>query len=192
MPSENQLILASGSPRRRELLAMLGVRFAIDPAHGEERPPLGASPQDTVKALALAKAQETASRHPGAVVIGADTVVELDGQILGKPTDAADAERMLALLSGREHCVHTGVAIVTDGKTLTGCETTRVRFRPLSGEEIRRYVSGGEPLDKAGAYGYQGGAAIFVEGIVGDYYNVVGLPLCRLESMLKQQGVALV
>jgi len=185
------LILASASPRRRELLDKFAVPFVIDPAAGEENPPAGAGAAETVKALSAAKALEVAARHPGCVVIGADTVVEIDGNILGKPADEADARRMLRTLSGREHRVFTGVT-VTDGETvLSEAEMTKVYFRNMTDREIDAYIATGEPMDKAGAYGYQGFAGLLVERIDGDYFNVVGLPLCRLGKMLENMGVIL-
>ena len=165
--------------------------FIIDPAAGPETPPPGADPAETVMALSAAKAEETASRHPGDIVIGSDTVVELDGNILGKPADEEDAFRMLRALSGREHRVYTGVTLVRDGERVSEAEMTRVFFRPLSDREIRAYTASGEPMDKAGAYGYQGLAGVFVERIEGDFFNVVGLPLCRLGRMLASMGVDL-
>lgn len=185
------LILASASPRRRELLGFFGKPFVIDPACGPEEPPAGASPEETVRALAAAKARETAARHPGDLVIGADTVVELDGMILGKPADRDDAFHMLRALSGREHRVFTGVALVRGDELRCGTEMTRVFFRELSDREIWAYIDSGEPMDKAGAYGYQGPAGLFVERIEGDFFNVVGLPLCRLGRMLEAIGVTL-
>ena len=185
------LILASASPRRQELLGRFGVPFIIDPASGPETPPAGASPEETVMALAAAKAAETAARHPGDLIIGADTVVALDGAILGKPADASDAFRMLRALSGRDHRVCTGVALRRNGELLCQAETTHVFFRPLTDREIRAYIASGEPMDKAGAYGYQGLASLFVERIEGDFFNVVGLPLCRLGRMLETMGVTL-
>ncbi len=185
------LILASASPRRRELLANLGLSFAVIPAKGPEKPPAGADAGQTARALAEAKAREVAADHPGAVVIGADTVVEADGALLGKPRDEEDAARMLRLLSGREHRVYTGVAVIRDGTVLSRWEATRVFFRPLTDREIAAYIATGEPMDKAGAYGYQGLASLFVERIEGDYFNVVGLPLCGLGRMLDELGVSL-
>ena len=185
------LILASASPRRRELLEKLNLTFTVDPAAGPEEPPANAGAAETVKALSAAKALEVARRHPGCVVIGADTVVESEGVILGKPRDEADAFAMLRALSGREHRVFTGVT-VTDGDTvLSQAEMTRVFFRPLTDREIRAYIATKEPMDKAGAYGYQGFASLFVERIDGDFFNVVGLPLCRLGQMLASLGVKL-
>lgn len=185
------LILASASPRRRELLARFGVPFTVDPAAGPELPPPGADPAHIVMALSEAKAIETAARHPGDLVIGADTIVELGGDILGKPADEADAFRMLRRLSGNEHRVFTGVTLVRGEERLSGAEMTRVFFRDMTDAEIRAYIATGEPMDKAGAYGYQGVAGLFVERIDGDYFNVVGLPLCRLGRMLDSMGVAL-
>lgn len=185
------LILASASPRRRELLEKLNLSFTIDPAAGPEDPPAGADAAETVKALSAAKAIEVSRRHPGCVVIGADTVVEADGAILGKPLDEADAFSMLRSLAGREHRVYTGVT-VTDGDTvLSQAEMTRVFFRELTDREIEAYIATKEPMDKAGAYGYQGFASLFVERIDGDFFNVVGLPLCRLGQMLASMGVIL-
>ncbi len=187
-------ILASASPRRRALLAMLGVRdLLVVPALGEEADWPQLSPEDLVMRLALAKAEEVKAKYPGTedVVVAADTVVALDGLILGKPRDASDAVRMLGALSGKEHRVYTGGAVLGGGTSQYGTEETAVRFRTLSEREIRAYVESGDPLDKAGAYGIQGPAGLFVEGIRGDFYNVMGLPLCRLGMMLKRAGVEL-
>ncbi len=185
------LILASASPRRRELLARFGVPFSVDPADVPEALPPGADAAETVRALSEAKARAAAARHPDDVVIGADTVVELDGAILGKPGDEEEAFSMLRALSGREHRVWTGVTLVRGGTCVSEVERTRVFFRPLTDAEIRAYIATGEPADKAGAYGYQGLAGLFVERIDGDFFNVVGLPLCRLGRMLETMGVSL-
>lgn len=185
------LILASASPRRRELLSHFTRDFSIDPAAGPETPPDHAAPGDIVKALSAAKAAEVASRHPGDLILAADTIVELDGTVLGKPHDRADAARMLRVLSGREHRVYTGITLARDGEIVSEAEMTRVFFREMSDREIAAYVDSGEPMDKAGAYGYQGLAALFVERIDGDFFNVVGLPLCRLGRMLSAWGVEL-
>ncbi len=185
------IVLASASPRRRELLSHFLTDFVIDPAAGPETPPDHAAPADVVRALARAKADEVAARHPDAVVIAADTIVELDGTILGKPSNEDDAFRMLRTLSGREHRVYTGVAVRQGDRVLCGAERTRVFFRAMTDREIRAYIASGEPMDKAGAYGYQGLAGVFVERIEGDYFNVVGLPLCRLGRMLEDMGVTL-
>ena len=185
------LILASASPRRRELLSRFGTEFLIDPASAPENPPSGATPAETVAALSAAKAAEVAARHPGDTVIGADTVVELDGTILGKPSDEDDAFRMLRALSGREHRVFTGVTLIRGDTRMTRTEMTKVFFRVLDEEEIASYIRTGEPMDKAGAYGYQGLASLFVERIEGDFFNVVGLPVCLLGQMLASLGVSL-
>ena len=187
------IILASASPRRRELLEMLGVKdMKIIPAHGEEHAPEGASPAESVIAISGGKAREAAEQcAPGDVIIAADTVVCLDGEILGKPHDTEDARHMLRRLSGREHEVYTGVTIIADGRVLQGAECTKVRFRALKASEIDAYVATGEPMDKAGAYGAQGIGSLFVEGITGDFFNVMGLPLCRLGRMLNDVGVNL-
>lgn len=185
------LILASASPRRRELLEKFNIPFTIDPASAPEDPPEGADAAETVKVLSAAKAIEVSRRHPGCVVIGADTVVELDGTILGKPRDEKDAFEMLRTLSGREHRVYTGVTVTNGVTTLSQAEKTRVFFREMTDREIKAYIATGEPMDKAGAYGYQGFAGLFVERIDGDFFNVVGLPLCRLGHMLETLGVIL-
>jgi len=185
------LILASQSPRRRELLGQMGLTdFIIRPAVGEEKADLSLPPDRLVEALSAQKGLEVAAAAaPGDLVIAADTVVAVDGQVLGKPRDRADALRMLAALSGRAHTVYTGVTLCRDGAVLTQHEATQVRFRPLSPAEMEAYVDTGEPMDKAGAYGIQGYGALLVEGIEGDYSNVVGLPVCRLGRMLARFGV---
>ena len=171
----SKLILASGSPRRRELMEQTGLAFTVIPAETDESVAEGLPPKTMVKHLARQKALAVAEKNPGAVVLGADTVVAIDGEVLGKPKDEEDARRMLRLLSGREHCVHTGVCIVRpDGTAITFCETSRVTFRGISPDEIDRYVATGEPMDKAGAYGIQGGGAKLVRDYSGDYTNIVG------------------
>ena len=193
-----ELILASASPRRRELLGYFGLPFEVIPATGPEVPPQEADAGRTVWYLSLQKALQVAKEHPEALVIGADTVVETDGMILGKPRDEADARRMLRLLSGREHRVYTGVSLVRYGAypavssySDTNLAVTRVFFREMTDAEIDAYVATGEPMDKAGAYGYQGRAGQYIRGIEGDFFNVVGLPLCRLGLMLAEIGVKL-
>ena len=186
------LVLASASPRRQELLSIFSLPFAVIPARGEERPPVGAGCADTTAALAEQKAREVFERvGPGHIVIGSDTLVELDGRKLGKPRDEDEAFAMLRALSGRGHRVYSGVSVVSGDRTLTGWEETRVFFRELSDGEIRAYIRTGEPMDKAGAYGYQGRASLFVEKIECDFFNVMGLPLCRLGQMLREMGVEL-
>lgn len=186
-------ILASGSPRRRELLEMLGVPdLTIRPATGPERATPGAGPEQTVRELSLHKAQEVAQTcAPEDIIIAADTIVYLDGAILGKPKDHDDAVRMLTALSGREHIVYTGVAVLRGGELRQAVEQTTVRFRTLMPAEIERYIATGEPMDKAGAYAIQGLAAMFVIGLDGDYYNVMGLPVCPLAMILRKFGVKL-
>lgn len=186
------IVLASASPRRRELLASLGLAFDIQPAEGPENTPETGDAGEAVRRIALGKARAVAALRPEDMVIGADTVVELDGRILGKPADEAEACAMLRSLSGRTHRVYTGVAVIAGGRERTEAAVTHVRFRTLSEREIAAYVAGGEPMDKAGAYAAQGKAALFVEGIDGDYFNVVGLPLCTLGRMLDQFGVDLI
>ncbi len=187
-------ILASASPRRKSLLEALGcTELVIRPARCEEIVPPGLSPADTVMALALQKAEDTAARspEPDAVILAADTIVVRDGEILGKPRDAAQAKAMLRSLSGRSHEVFTGVAILRGDKRRVRYARTEVFFRDLLPQEIEAYVATGEPLDKAGAYGIQGRAALFAERLHGDFYNVVGLPLYLTGQMLQELEVNL-
>ncbi|MDO4815122.1 MAG: Maf family protein [Bacillota bacterium] len=187
-----KVVLASGSPRRKELLEMLGLEFDICPARGEEKAEPGLAPGELVKALSLAKAKEVASAYPGdTVVIAADTIVWAEGEVLGKPSDKADALRMLNMLSGKAHSVFTGICVIRGDTVLAEAEETEVHFRKLDEAEIEAYVETGEPMDKAGAYGIQGKASVLIEGIKGDYFNVMGLPLCRLGEILKTIGVQL-
>ena len=185
------VILASQSPRRRELLERMGLSdFLIRPAQGEENFDPSLTPTQLVEALSRQKAEEiSAGAGPEDIVIAADTVVSVDGRVLGKPGDEAEAAEMLVALSGREHTVYTGVTVRRGGETVTEHEATAVRFRSLTGEEIAAYVATGEPMDKAGAYGIQGYGCLLVEGISGDYFNVVGLPVCRLGKILARFGV---
>ena len=185
------IVLASSSPRRKELMEMLEVpNLKILPAKGEEIPPEHASPGELVMALSRAKAREVAARCTAEdVIIGADTIVWVDGGAYGKPHDEEDAARMLRRLSGDCHEVYTGVTVIRGEKSISQFERSLVRFRELEEEEIRRYIATGEPMDKASAYGAQGRGALFVEHIEGDFFNVMGLPLCRLGKMLKEQGV---
>ena len=180
-----KILLASKSPRRRELLLGMGLEFDICSPQFDEDSVAGFSPDVTVEKLSLGKAM-SASRDD-AVVIGSDTVVALDGVILGKPADEADAVRMLKMLSGRKHYVYTGVALVGGGKSVVFHEKTAVQFRHLTDEDIAAYVASGEPMDKAGAYGIQGKGALLVSGIEGDYFTVVGLPVCRVAQALKNE-----
>lgn len=189
-----RIILASGSPRRRELLEMLNVEnLEIIPAKGEEAPHPELSPAELVKELSRCKAAEIApAGEEDTVTIGADTIVVLDGKVMGKPADEADAVRMLRSLSGRSHTVYTGVTVIRGSALLSRAEKTTVHFRSLSEREIEAYIRTGEPMDKAGAYGAQGYASLFVEGLEGDFFNVMGLPLCALGIMLKELGVNII
>ena len=188
------IILASGSPRRRELMEMLRVPdLKIIPAKGEETAPQGAGPGELVMALASAKGHEVGAQcAPGDVIIAADTIVWVNGGVFGKPHSREQAFEMLSTLSGNTHEVYTGVCVIKDGQETLEYEMSRVRFRELSEREIEAYIATGEPMDKAGAYGAQGKAALFVEGIEGDFFNVMGLPLCRLDAMMKKIGYNLI
>ena len=179
-----ELILASQSPRRRELLATAGFRFTVRSRPVEEIRAPGESPAEYVKRLARAKV-EAAWENEEEVVLGADTVVVLDGRVLEKPADASEARSMLRSLSGREHTVVTGICLRHAGRAVVDSESTRVRFVTLDEEEIADYVSSGEPMDKAGAYAIQGLASKFVERIEGCYFNVIGLPLALVYRHLK-------
>ncbi|MCR4615457.1 MAG: Maf family protein [Clostridiales bacterium] len=174
-----KIILASASPRRRELLSVAGVDFEVHTSDVEEQVPEGASPEETVKLLAGQKASAVAERFGDCCVIGADTVVVCDGKILGKPRDRAQAYDMLRMLSGKTHCVFTGVCIICRGKTVSFAEKTEVTFYDLTDDEINAYIATGEPMDKAGAYGIQGRGCVLIKGILGDYFNVVGLPVAE-------------
>lgn len=178
-----QLILASGSPRRRELLGLFGIPFVVRAADIDETMDPAQSPAHEVAQVSRRKAMAV-ERGPEDVVVAADTIVVCQGKILGKPHSREEAVSMLRLLSGREHQVMTGCTVLWEGGQETFTEVTALTFRPLSDEEIQRYVDSGEPMDKAGAYGIQGGAALFCPGIQGDYYNVMGLPVCHLGTVL--------
>ena len=185
--AQDAVILASLSPRRRDLLRAAGIPFEVCPTEVDETTDLPA--KEAVAALARRKALASAREHPGRTILAADTLVTLDGESLGKPADADEARRMLRTLSGRAHEVVTGVCARKDGREVWGTRTTRVVFRDLSGEEIDRYVASGEPMDKAGAYAIQGGAAAFVERYEGEYDNVIGLPVSLARELLeKLQG----
>ena len=184
------IILASQSPRRRELLKRIGIEnFKVIPAQGEELATRTLTPDQLVEELSQRKCAEVAAAHPKDLVIAADTVVSVHNRVLGKPRSEEDAARMLAALSGKLHLVYTGVTVAKEGRTLTQHEVTSVRFRTLTQADIIRYIATGEPMDKAGAYGIQGYGSVLVEGISGDYYNVMGLPVCRLSRMLARFGV---
>ena len=181
------IILASQSPRRRELMGFLPYPYIVRVSQADERMDDRCLPQDEVARISRNKAYGV-ERNADDIVIGADTIVVCNGEILGKPRDAADAYRMLRLLSGRDHQVMTGMTLLRGSASRTVTEVTDIHFRELSDREIARYVASGEPMDKAGSYGIQGGAALFCERMVGDYYNVMGLPVCRLGQVLK--GIA--
>ena len=179
-----QLILASQSPRRKELLGLFHLPFTIQVADIDE----AMDPQKPACQEVARVSREKAlavSRENNDVVIAADTIVVCNGEVLGKPRDEADAYRMLRLLSGRDHQVMTGMTVLRGDQELTHTEITDIHFRPLSDKEIWAYIRTGEPMDKAGSYGIQGGAALFAEKMAGDYYNVMGLPVCRLGQMLR-------
>lgn len=179
------IILASASPRRRELLSQVGVQFTVKTADIDETPLPGEDHRTYTRRLAEAKARVILNSNPDSIVIGADTTVTLDGDLLGKPLDAADAARMLQRLQGRTHQVSTGVAVLSHSQTLVHVETTDVVVAPMSAEDIRAYVATGEPMDKAGAYGIQGHFAQWIPRIEGDYFNVVGLPLAAVARLLR-------
>ena len=183
------LILASQSPRRRDLLSMLGLDFTIITADIDETMDEHLSIEDAVAEVCRRKAEAIAKDRPDDLIISADTIVVVDDVVLGKPHDPEDAKAMLRSLSGRSHTVMTAFCIWQKGQAQTHVEKTHLRFKPLSEEEIAAYVATGSPLDKAGAYGIQDQAAIFVEAMDGDYYNVMGLPLCSLVKALRQNGV---
>lgn len=183
------VILASQSPRRRELLALLQIPFDVEVSGEKEIIPEDACPEQIVMALAEQKAQHVFLRHPNHCVIGADTIVVLDDHILGKPKTAAQAVEYLSALQGKNHYVLTGVCVKTPHGSLTRYESTLVRFRPMTIDEIIWYASTGDPMDKAGAYGVQGLACCFVDSVDGNFFNVVGLPLPLLYSMLLELRV---
>lgn len=179
-----KLILASQSPRRKELLGLLGIPFEIQVSQADETMDPDGDPASQVMEVSRRKAMAVRAEQED-VVIAADTIVVCDGEILGKPRSKEDACRMLSMLSGRSHLVMTGMTVMHNRQTHSHTEITEVFFRELSQKEILRYVESGDPMDKAGSYGIQGGAALFVEKIHGDYYNVMGLPVCSLTQMLK-------
>lgn len=184
-----RVILASASPRRRELLALVGIAHDVRPAAIDESLRPGETPMGHAERLARAKARAVAEREPDAVVIAADTIVVVDGDILGKPRGVEEAAEMLRRLSARTHTVYTATAVARGARTESAVETVTVTFRALTGEEIDQYVATGEPLDKAGAYGIQGYGATIVERVEGDYFSVMGLGLRRLVELLARVGV---
>lgn len=182
-------ILASRSPRRRELLSMLGLKFEIITADIDETMDEGMAVEAAVAEISRKKAEAVGKNNPGRLIVSADTVVTVEGKLLGKPHSEEEARQMLQSLSGRSHTVMTAFCLYKDGKAETHVEKTDVVFKPLSPEEIDAYIATGSPMDKAGAYGIQDGAAVFVEALRGDYYNVMGLPLCALVKRLRVHGV---
>ena len=180
-----QVILASQSPRRKELLGLFHIPFTVQVPDVDETMDPNAPAQEQVAQVSCRKARAV-SRGAEDVVIAADTIVVCDGCVLGKPKDTADASRMLHLLSGRDHQVMTGLTVLRGERCVTHTEITHIHFRELSTREIEAYIRTGEPMDKAGSYGIQGGAALFAEKMVGDYYNVMGLPVCRLGQILRE------
>ena len=184
-----RVILASQSPRRRELLSLVGIAHDVRPADIDESYLTGEPPRDHAERLARGKEEVIAAREPDAVVIGSDTIVVVDGDVLGKPTDENDAVRMLARLAGRSHTVVTAVAVAWRGETRSAVEEVEVTFHPLSRAEIDAYIATREPMDKAGAYGIQGYGATIVARVDGDYFAVMGLPLQRLIRLLDSLGL---
>jgi septum formation protein len=184
-----KVVLASASPRRRELLTLIGIEHSVVPSNFDETMQAGEEPLGHALRLAAEKAGAVASAHPDAVVIGADTVVVLDGEVLGKPSTPAAAGETLRALSGRTHTVITAVAVAHGGVVRRGAEQVAVTFRRLDADEVDAYVATGEGMDKAGAYGIQGFGATIVERIEGDYFAVMGLPLVRLVCLLREVGV---
>ena len=183
------IILASKSPRRQELLRLLGVDFTIETADIDEHMDPALPADREVMRVSALKAAKIADLHPDDLVIASDTIVVVDGRILGKPKNEADAFSMLRLLSGRSHEVMTGLCVRQGSRETRDAVITKVSFRDLSDAEIRAYIATGEPMDKAGAYGIQGRASVFVTGIEGDYFAVMGLPVCRLCQILRTFGV---
>lgn len=184
------LVLASSSPRRRDLLTHAGIAFQVDPAEVDETRRRGEAPEEYARRVALAKAETVKSRRPHDTVLGADTIVVVDAEVLGKPADAEDAKVMLRKLRGRSHEVVTAVALLRDGRTLQHEERTRVAFSDVTEGEIEAYVAHGEPMDKAGAYAIQGWASRWITRIEGDYFNVVGLPVAAVWKMLRDLGLS--
>ncbi len=184
-------MLASASPRRKQIFALTGLKFEIDPSEYEEDLSLNLPPKELVIQMSQGKAKQVAKHHQNAIVIGADTVIVYQGEIIGKPQTQSRAKQILSKLSGQSHSVITGFTIIdtANNQTVAQAIETRVTFKQLSPEEIISYVESGEPLDKAGAYAIQGLGAVLIERIEGDYYNVVGLPLCALVNQLKKLDI---
>ena len=188
--STPRVILASASPRRRELLELIGIPHQVEPADIDESYRDGEEAAEHAERLAREKAATIFSKNPDAIVIAADTIVLIDGLVLGKPRDEADAERMLAMLAGQTHVVLTAVAVAHAERMRSGVESVRVTFRPLTRARIRAYIATREPMDKAGSYGIQGYGATLIERIDGDYFAVMGLALARMIDLLAELGVS--
>lgn len=184
------LVLASSSPRRRDLVALFGIPFLVEPADIDEMPLAGESPHALVCRLAAAKADAALGKHLNSVVIGADTIVDVDGRMLAKPVDEADARRMLGQLSGRTHRVHTAVAVCSAGRTATDTSRTDVTFVDMTDAHVDWYIGTGEPFDKAGAYGLQGAGGAFVRSVDGSVSGVLGLPLAVVVALLATVGAS--
>jgi septum formation protein len=187
--SAPRFVLASQSPRRTELLHLIRIDHEVRPANVDETWRAGESPRAYAERLAREKAQAVAHERSDAVVVGADTIVVVDGDVLGKPRDEAEAAAMLRRLSGRAHVVDTAVAVAHDGRVASAVEEVEVVFRPLSDAAIAQYIATGEPMDKAGAYGIQGYGATIVQRVTGDYFAVMGLPLGLLVTLLRELGL---
>ncbi|MBA2707830.1 MAG: septum formation inhibitor Maf [Gemmatimonadaceae bacterium] len=185
-----RVVLASSSPRRRDLLNLIGIGHDVRPADLDETYMVGEEPKAHAERLARAKAEAIAAAEPESLVIGADTVVVIDGAVLGKPRDAAEALRMLSMLEGRTHSVLTGIAAVWQGTLVSRIVSVDVTFKPLTGEELSSYIATGEPMDKAGAYGIQGYGATIVSRIEGDYFAVMGLSLVALVALINELGLS--
>jgi septum formation protein len=183
------VVLASGSPRRRQLLELIGIEHEVLPSNIDETLRPRETPRRHAERLAREKASAVATREAGKITIAADTIVVINRKVLGKPRDEDDARRMLSMLSGREHTVITAVAVARGRKLRSAVEEVRVKFRRLRQDEIDAYIATGEPMDKAGAYGIQGFGATIVECVDGDYFSVMGLPLARLVTLLRDLGV---
>ena len=183
--SLNKIILASASPRRRELLTRENFNFCVFPSNAKEESECDTDPRDLALANARLKAEEVSEKFPNCPVLGADTIVVLNGEVFGKPKDVPSALEMLRTLSGSTHNVVSGIAVRYQGKTVTSFEQTKVTFRKIDDDEIMSYIESGEPFDKAGGYGIQDKASVFVKKIDGDYFNVVGLPVFNFFSVLK-------
>lgn len=184
-----KIILASKSPRRRNVLEQIGLEFTVEVSDFDEASIKFKTPIEMVEKLSLEKAKIIAKRNPEAVIIGADTTVIYKNEIIGKPTSKADAVRILKLLSGNIHSVVTGFTVISGAKSITKHVTSQVKFKKLSAAEIKAYVATGEPMDKAGGYGIQDKAGVLIESVIGDYFNVVGLPIAVVSEVLKDFGV---